>query len=623
MLCSIGISTTSKVSYLVLACLIFSAPCRVLNAQVQSASILKTSKPHDDVRIEYHVHRKDTSIRHGQFKYFFRGALIVEGKYHAGKKHGKWKRRYPAGNTFVEANYLFGKAHGQWKYYHPNGKTKAQIFFDRGVRTGQWIGNYDEGQISGLWTYVDDTLKGRQQTFYHPNATERGTALPCLLEEYYISESFPKFTGSWKKYYNNGRLFCEERFRKGERDSISIQYYKSGILWKKSRYDKGALISIYDWNYPVSRDAYRGTFRGGDGFLNFYDYQGHKNFKMDYLNGKRHGGFQLWHDEVLKLQGEYDNGLKTGKWQLFEAAGTNNELISEVFFFTDDSAMFTTYLDEGKARVEFILNDGMKQGVEREYDQYDELIRESKYTLNNKNGLETQYRRTQLESQGNYSWGLKTGDWVYYNDFGKVIHKETYANEIWVDEVRLAGIRNFGDGFYEDNFYNESFDFFQKRKFLVATNPMLVTAEHFLNETSSTFGSDQLENLLSVNSEFSPGLNASFPHLVPIDASEKRVDVVSDWDIGLIIETLDPKKPRIKRDPIDPKVGIVIVELEIDEFGFVESSELVRGIDPEWDQKIDLLFSVYAFWEPGFLFHIPQRMTVFVKVPIEYRLVKG
>lgn len=587
-----------------------------------SASILKTITPNRDVKIEYFVLRQDTSMKHGAFRYYFRGNLLVEGKYHANKKHGKWIRKYMAGKIMIEANYLHNEPHGPWNYYFPNGQKQAEITFVRGKKHGSWKGYHINGQILSVFNYDHDTLSGLQTRFYPPNKTEDGAPLPCKKEEVFIRGNHPNYSADIKEYYNNGKLHSDNKMINNEYDGLQTTYYKSGIIWMKVRYDKGKLISIYDWNYPVGKDAFKGSFRGGEGELFYYNYNGELALKAHYHDGLMHGRFLSYSNNQVVKDGFFSNGKRTGTWRQYETRSSKHELETEITFLSDDSSYTIDWFGEGKARAEFYAYKGREFGVVKKFDLNNNLLSETNFYKGIKHGAHIGYRNNLLNEQGNYSFGLKTGNWSYYNDFGKVIYTESFENNVTINEQYFEGDSMNLMDHVEHNFYQSAADYKWKYNSLSMNREYQVHLVHYTEQKNLIEEPTSMELINEIESEYD---NLDFlynPILVPFEV-EKRPEVREDYDAGLIFNSLNLRKLKSKSDQTDPKVGVMSIVLTFDEFGHVSNVKLARGIDLEWDQKVvNLIQSSYNFWENAWLLGVPIELKMEIKIPIEYRMIK-
>ncbi|MCB0479911.1 MAG: hypothetical protein KDC83_00705 [Flavobacteriales bacterium] len=587
-----------------------------------STNILKIEKPHKDIRIEYHVARQDTNIKHGRYRYFYRGAMLLEGNYHAGRKHGSWTRKYLNGSTSVLANYLNDLPHGKWKYLFPNGKVSAEITFIRGFKEGTWIGYHASGQVISILNYVNDTLSGVQKRYYPPELVEEGAPQPCIKEDVFLKQNHPNFTADIIQYYNNGKIYKKEFILENNWDGVQEKYYKSGILWNKTLYDKGKLISIYDWNYPVGGDAYRGTFRGGDGELKFYNVTGEHVLSANYNNGMMHGRFELLVDGKVQKEGFFSNGLRTGTWKDYETKTSKRSLIAEETFLTHDSSYTIDYLRDGQSRIEYYSRNGRKYGQEKRFDIQGKLFHETNNLHGVMHGEFTGYKNGLLNISGNYQSGLKTGLWSYYNDFGKVIFKEVFENKVSVDEVYFYGDSLNNSNNLENAFYNSSWDYITKKRVLSKNAEYSIEMTHYISKFNPDIQPSSQDLLQQIKAEFNDIDLPLTPLLVPYEIT-KRTDVMDDYDLGLILNSLNFKKERIKTDKTDPKLGVVNVLMVFDEFGFVKECRVVRGVDPNWNEKVKTLVSqTYSFWENAWFIGLPVQMSMELKIPVEYQLVK-
>ncbi|MBD78852.1 MAG: hypothetical protein CL840_08020 [Crocinitomicaceae bacterium] len=592
--------------------------------QEQSVETI-TLNPHPDIRIVYNQLRAQ-KVKHGKYTYYHRNVRIVEGNFVAGRKHGKWKRYYLDGTVAINAFYLHNKKHGNWEFYFQNKRKMASIYFTRGHKSGVWTSWFIDGNVRAQLSYKNDTLIGPQKIYYFPRDLESGTPIPQLQIKINIKDTLSKKMMLTEKYYLNGKLF--EKYSEIDNTPIGMyeSFYFTALPWRKMKYEEdGRLFSIYEYNNPVGKDAERGTFNDGNGELITYNSDGTKFSNVGYANGLRDGKAIIYENDTKELiTGYFNDNIPTGTWKQYKRKTAKRELMVEMNYTGDDTAQATFYKSDLKARSTGKLIRKKRCDLWRSYYANNSLKEETFYKMDFQHGTSKGYMDPkQIDFSGGYYYGLKVGTWSYYNDFGKVTFKEQFLTQATADEGYLFSDSCHQRAFMENVFYNTSryVTKDEKRLSYVVADEKHMNFDHFLHDGNySSWAPSWMKDEEKVK-EYKESFKPDFPQFIPWEV-DKRSGVVEDNDLGLFLETLNPKKLKIKGDKASPKLGVAMVLLELDEFGFCTRTRIVRGIDPTWDQKILDLFSTYQFWEPALMLNQPIANTLQFKIPIELELVK-
>ena len=192
----------------------------------------------------------------------------------------------------------------------------------------------------------------------------------------------------FSSFYDTGEKKTEETFKKGVRDGISKQYYKSGKTETEYLFLNGTLLNV---------TSYYGT--------------GEIKFVMNYKNGKPDGDSKQY----------YTSG-KTKIERLFE----KGKLISDA-----------AYYESGIKRIEYLLKDGKRDGVAQQYDTNGKLERKLLFDDGVLQNITTLYNTGEVNRVDNYTNKERNGvtkqyykngklkcDWFYEN--GKLINAIGY-----------------------------------------------------------------------------------------------------------------------------------------------------------------------------------------------------
>jgi antitoxin component YwqK of YwqJK toxin-antitoxin module len=610
-----------KLNSIVLLLLVWSQ----LFAQQGEHIEYKKLYPHEDIRIEYQW-LAQKKLKHGKYVFYYRNTKLVEGEYVGGKKHGKWTRYYLSGKVAAEAFYLQNKKHGVWTFNHSNGQTMAKIGFKYDKKTGPWKSWFYDGNLACELNFKNDTMVGKQVGYFPKKQIGFNQAPPLAKFETTISYTNSQPNYQVIKYFNNGHIHERYTLHNGHFVGMYESFFLTGRPWRKLKFEEnGALFSIFDINNPANNDADKGNFRDGNGELNLHTEDGLLFTRTSFSQGLKDGAFRRFEEgEKLLISGFYNNGEKSGAWRFYKPRTSRKEVVFELNYIGKDTAVASIFDGFGRTQQSGEIVNEKRIGLWRSYHPVGDLKANVNYAYGFRHGLNQKYKEQKaIEHEGIYTYGLKVGKWSYYNDFGKIIFRESFDNLIQIEPSYLFSDSCKTIPALENAFYNStrSMTRFDKRKELITLDDIHLNFNHFIHNGNY---SSWTKNYDVYELEKSRGYwvrKPNFPQFIPWEI-EKRREVIKDFDLGLFTETLDPKKLKVKGDRTSPKKGVAIVVLHIDEFGAVSRISIPRGIDSVWDEKIRELFELYQFWEFGSILEMPFAMSLQRKIPIELELVK-
>ncbi len=199
----------------------------------------------------------------------YTGALKSIGSYADDNKIGEWKEYYSNGRLLSKGSYISGRENGFWVYYNINDSTKPFSFgtYINGTRVGKWVVPINErneiADIKEATAYsvryfdsagvltpdlvTDYYMTGEKYREVHLNSKGKETGLETT---YYQSNGavWTKWnydTGSFQKYYENGKMMWEG-MKSGERQIGTWKgYYESGKLKREQTYNEYGRIASY------------------------------------------------------------------------------------------------------------------------------------------------------------------------------------------------------------------------------------------------------------------------------------------------------------------------------------------------------------------------------------------
>ena len=382
-------------------------------------------------------------------KYYRDGKIEFEGEYLNGKKNGKGKEYNDDGNLIFEGEYLNDERNGKGKEYGDliykgeflNGKKHGkgkEYFFDMVVFEGEYLnGNRWNGKgyrKNNIITYTLKNGNGHVEEYHRYNT--------LTFEGKYLNG---KRNGKGKEY-NDGKIEFEGEYLNGKRKK-GIEYNSHGNIIFEGEYlngEKNGEVKEYNGNNGelTFEGAYLNGKRNGKGkeyysngelkfdgeYLNNYKFKGKKyinkklEFEGEFLFNKKwsgkgydrfgrviyklnkgNGSVKEYRDVLLRFEGEYLNGKRSGKGKEY---------------FWNNIIEF-----EGE-----YLNGERKKG--KENDNEGHLIFEGEY-LNNRrwNGKERQYfLNDNLQYEGEYKNGKRFGR-EYHPVSGNLLFEGEYLNK--------------------------------------------------------------------------------------------------------------------------------------------------------------------------------------------------
>ncbi|MCC7421765.1 MAG: hypothetical protein IT428_15910 [Planctomycetaceae bacterium] len=288
------------------------------------------------VKVERHVSQDSNLnyINHGPWTMWDpQGNVIAKGESWQGKRHGEWKRFFPAtaenadpaaaaGDALTAAEYkefkrpftssatfVDDKMVGNWSVvdadgkplfsidldreipqgkmvvYHANGQKKREIEFKAGVVNGEW----QEWDATGASTRKDLYIEGRRQAdavTKHDSNGEKSSEGTYLYAKEIVKVDSDFWTGGLKLSIagTEGKTIKQGKW---------IYWYEDGGKRCEAEYIDDKAVGRHSW-----------WFRNGQ-----------KESEGEFIDGQAQGTWVYWHENGQKAaQGDYLNGTKVGRW---------------------------------------------------------------------------------------------------------------------------------------------------------------------------------------------------------------------------------------------------------------------------------------------------------------------
>lgn len=257
---------------------------------------------------------------------------------------------------------------------------------------------------------------------------------PKIAEQYEQINSIKN--GSYKSYYNDGKLKSEGTFLNGLYNGAWIYYYSNGNEMGRGSYIAGDGTDVSELS---------GLPRNGrDGLWKFYNVNGKVKQEANYIKGKLNGSFKEYNDfgELILIE-LYQNGLINGKQERF-----NNQKIkiSEANFIKGIAeGEEKIYYDSGKLKIQRSYKQGKLDGVAKTFYENGNLEGSTNLIKGNEDGLHKEYfENGKIKLEFMMKNNKQHGSFKSYYESGMTKHKAT------IDTTSLADYNYIGE-YYEFN----------------------------------------------------------------------------------------------------------------------------------------------------------------------------
>ncbi len=450
------------------------------------------------------------AVQNGQAKFYYpSGKVASEGTMLNGKPDGYWKTYYENGTLKSEGNRKNHQLDSSWKFYSEQGALTTEYFYRDGKKNGLKKSYNSETQKLVSEEYFINDIKNGLSTFYKEEykskevpfvaGKEEGVgkeyskdSLIITITTYkngYITreekmnrrDKFGKKQGSWKSFYENGKVHTECRFVDDKLDGYFLEYGQDGNLIKTEKYEYGVLKkNVAELVKLDSRNEYyengklksSGTFKEGtaEGVTRFYNEEGKITNSKIYKEGDLIGegiydekGYQqgkwkeFYSSGELRAEGEYVDGRKIGDWVFYHQNG-KIEQKGKFLKGAKPSGAWVWYYESGNLLREEKFTAGMEDGSMVEYNDSGRVITKGEYVDGEKEGF-WMNEDGDIREEGNYKNGQKDGLWkAYYRKTGNVVFEGKYVDGTpdgkhthYHDNGRLKEEGSFVMGRKEDN----------------------------------------------------------------------------------------------------------------------------------------------------------------------------
>jgi antitoxin component YwqK of YwqJK toxin-antitoxin module len=547
----------------------------------------KIMNQNPEVRIIAEVLKKDERIPHGSFEQQYQAKRQVLGRYDNGKRIGKWTRYFQTGETMIVGFYQNGVPSGTWKRFDKSGEEVASFSFENGTPSGHWHGTYFNGNNAIDMVYGSRGFLTQAVLYYF---NERPG---YLLDQ----EMRGKDTLSYRSLYFKNQTIEEYKETKNTQlNGRLIKYHPTGARWEEYEYKENRLKEVVAMRAQTGQPLVVGSFEEGTGRINSYYPNGMIYKRQEYKDGVPHG-FVTYEQSGRELgYGEYKNGKRTGKW-VFRNALEFPEIELEYDNNTGDTVQVVRRISANMHEAEKgTLVNGVRHG---EWYQTNIMKDTTEIATFNNGLLDGSFTKFTLnignvEALGAYFGGTRSGIWEIYNPF----NQQTERDSIFGEPSFSFDITNspvpgwtpiqeaFGYYFISEDVYGQA-----------------VISKDIIHYIPKYPGVELLET----------PLNYDFQVVEPLvpqqgdDYSYRPLFVSAEFPEGYESELLylvRHKDLEVKSDQMGVS-GSVLIGMRIDRFGLIEEVEILRGIDPKFDQSVQQFIEQMPVWSPATYNGIP------------------
>lgn len=362
-------------------------------------------------------------------KFFYENGMISsEGLLLNGKPDGYWKTFNEKGILISEGNRKNFELDSCWKFYGETGKLTMEINYQKAKKNGLRKTYLEKETITE--NFKDDVKQGFT-TYYYPNGKIKNLIPFDNGLEHGIAKEFDEDSTIISiTEYRRGMVILREKMNRKDKNG-----FKQG-LWKTF------------WDNDKTRTEGNFINDKKNGFFKTYSNEGNLLIIEKYINDEKQTDVpelrnlevrtDYYPDGKVKIVASYDNGVAEGVRREYNKDGN----IAQSYIFSKGHIIGKGIVDEN----------GLKQGPWIEF--YENGIKkgEGKYKDNKKTGYwKFYYKNGNIEQQGLYNIkGNAEGEWKWYfingnelliqnfqdgieegllteyNDTGKVITKGEY-----------------------------------------------------------------------------------------------------------------------------------------------------------------------------------------------------
>lgn len=420
---------------------------------------------------------QENSMKKDTVFYTYTGLIASKGELKNGVPNGVWISYFENGKKKSIASWENGKLDGKTQFFSSDGLLNKSIEYQNNLKNG-YSSFYDSlANIKRKVNYENDTLNGKGFTYYPSGEIEsefmyikgklQGTLTQyaeddhriILVEKYdkdSVTQSDPVNLydknglkkGYWKDY-ENGKLVGEGEYLNGKKNGYYRKYDRFNNLSSIDSYlfdrlvpgeSLKSLLEIRKVYYPNGKVRESGGYKNNYkiGVFSHYDSLGNylysSVYKKDTLlaegtvlpTGMYDSSWVFYYPTgEKKSDGEYENGAKNGKWSFYYEDGKK----AQTGIYKKDlvDGIWTWYYKNKQIRRTEYYYKGKLNGEVLEYDSLGNELTKGNYQNDKQEGAWF-YHVGDHKEVGQFSYGKRTGLWIYYFENGKIAFKGEFKD---------------------------------------------------------------------------------------------------------------------------------------------------------------------------------------------------
>ena len=270
----------------------------------------------------------------------------------------------PTASTLrADATFVDNRLEGIVREYAPEtGKPTRELSFEAGVRSGPQRRFFADGSLAEVTHYADGKPDGEATAYYADGTRRRHEAWKAgqrvgISEAWYPDgtlrrrEAFDGSSPRVRQWYSNGALAMEvhgEEVRELPPDGLVVEYYDTGQVGSKRRYEGGVQHGTFEVFYGDGSRWERGAFVSGkpDGDHDKWWKNGRPALKARYVDGQLEGDYERWYANGETWEkATYRLGKRVGEYRKW----WKNGALAHEYRYVEGKldGEFRTYYDNG------------------------------------------------------------------------------------------------------------------------------------------------------------------------------------------------------------------------------------------------------------------------------------
>jgi len=204
-------------------------------------------------------------------------------------------------------------------------------------------------------------------------------------------------------------------------------FHLNGKIESKGQFTNNATSGLWEFFYESGALKMRGNLRQSYnyGLWEYFYENGNKSMEGNIINRKREGEWKLYYESAeLREVGMYVDDKREGIWKFYYE---NGKLKADISYSLDQGEM-KEYYPSGRLKARGIVISNKKSGFWQYFDEENENLQaEGNYVDGKKTGRwKTYFASGRLASEGPYVNDQPSGEWLYYFEQGGLNMRGNY-----------------------------------------------------------------------------------------------------------------------------------------------------------------------------------------------------